>query len=259
MIPYLSNYKSFLLKNLSLIRNPIIEPIESCMKNETSIYIKHDVECKIESALQMSEVEYELGVSSIWLFQKDLLHDDNLGTLQKMIDYGHVIGYHYDVLDFNNGNFQKAFVEFQDVVQWFSSNLKPLRYVCPHGNPSKIRIGYNSNKDFWIRYSKHFDSLYDLVMDYSHDFYSDVSYGFYKIERSPDKHSENAIPTKFMDCKFRALSQISIHSHRWSNSMNVALFNYYRFKVFKFIYRYVGTISIVKILMNKFYSISRKV
>ncbi len=258
MIPYLTFYDYFLKKNNHKITNPNLDLIEQSKSNENKIYLKHDVECKIESAIEMAIVETQNKVQSIWLFQKALLIDKNLQYFNFLIKQGHIIGYHYDVLDSNSGNYERALDEFNDVVDWFVKHDIPLKYVCPHGNPSKLRIGYQSNKDFWVKFSNKFDHLYDLVMDYNGEFYSDVSYGFYKIIRSSEnKNDEVKHKINFLENDFKNLSLISLHSHRWSKRYLVSLTRYLIFKIIKSIYNKFSYFKIVKKIGNILYKRSK--
>lgn len=186
MIPYLPFYENFLRINLNKFTNPnFLPPYENSYSNER-LYIKHDVECNLDSALKMAKIESKYSICSIWLFQKDLLIDNNLSKINELLNLGHIVGYHYDVLDSNDGNFKLAEIEFNSVIEWFERHSLILKYVCPHGNPSKFRINYSSNKDFWIKNANKYEQIYDLVIDYKGNFYSDVSYGFYKIFRNPE-------------------------------------------------------------------------
>ena len=260
MIPYLINYEKFLKRNIQLIRNPNLHLIQEQDFSFRGIYIKHDVECKLDKAVAMSNVESNNGVSSIWLLQKSLLIDRNIPVLKKMISKGHIIGYHYDVLDSNDGNYDAALIEFNEIVSWFTKNLCDLAYVCPHGNPSKIRVGYQSNKDFWIKYSYKFDSIFDLVVDYDGPFFSDVSYGFYKISRNiSDKNIEKKQSIDFQKYEYQECSLISIHSHRWSPNIIISFYNYLQFKTVKLIYNQLKGYKLIKALSNKFYFLTKNI
>lgn len=260
MIPYLKYYKKFLLKNREFIKDPKKVLIERSNLNEPFIFIKHDVECNLNRAYEMSLIESRIGIHSIWLLQKALLVTENIPLLKKMISKGHIIGYHYDVLDSNEGNFSKALEEFELVNNWFNQNLCNLKYVCPHGNPSKMRLGYNSNKDFWLKFSKKFDSLYDLVLDFDGHFYSDVSYGFYKIERfGKEKNKEKKHKVDFLNSKFTKCSLISLHSHRWTSNIIISIYKLLLFKLIKKIYFFLKEIKIFKIIGNKFYFLTKNI
>ncbi len=257
MIPYLKFYDSFLKKNANIIADPKLFPIENYSPREGRVYIKHDVECKLDLALQMAKIESNNNISSIWLFQKNLLIEANISDIKMLISMGHIVGYHYDVLDSNRGSFEIAKREFDEVISWLEENIYKINYVCPHGNPSLTRIGYESNKDFWKKYSYNYD-LYDLVMDFKGDFYSDVSYGFFKIIRSEvNKNNELKISVNFNDVNFDGLTLVSLHSHRWSNSLIKAYFNYLIFVVFKFIFQKLKKIPFIGFLGNKFYGIAK--
>ena len=78
------------------------------------IIIRHDIEFDIQKALDMAEIEHDLGVSTTYLVQigseaYNAFSDDNLERLHRIIDLGHDVGLHYrqtgtlsDTLKINN-------------------------------------------------------------------------------------------------------------------------------------------------------------
>ena len=88
--------------------------------------------------------------------------------LQKMKQMGHEISYHYDVLDEACGDLAAAEERFQMYLSRFRSEGFSLNTVCQHGNPTKIREGYYSNRDFFrsaATQSLHGD-LADIMVDF---------------------------------------------------------------------------------------------
>ena len=262
MIPYLIQYKLWLRKQ----QNNFVDPefyweYRNSPNNVTGILLKHDVECYVDRAVNMAKIENELGIKSIYLFQGQLLNQKNYSLIKEIKTLGHEIGYHYDVLDEYSGDFGKALKSFNSYVDKFSKLGFNVRYVCPHGNPSKIRIGYNSNKDFWLTFRDNFKgNIYDLVMDYSENFYSDVSYGFYKVKRSNNNIKETLIKTDFASkITDESLSQVSIHSHRWSKYWSIAVMRYLRFKFMKRLYSILSTSDVLKRFMGRFFKMAKTI
>ena len=258
MIPYFNYYSKFILKNRKNFINPHLVRKKKLNVVEKSLILKHDVECSINKMETMAKIESKNNVSSIWLLQAHLLNDSNIKVFKKIISLGHIIGYHYDVLDSNNGDYYKALDDFISVKNWFDKNIEQLEFVCPHGNPLKKRNGYDSNKDFWIRYKNKFDNITDLVMDFDGVSYSDVSYGFYRIERlGPKKNKEKLEKVPFDIINPNQTAVVSIHSHRWSKFYFIALFYYFRFHVLKSVYKVISKNIFFKILISRFYKTSK--
>lgn len=258
MIPFLKNYEKFILKNKPRIINPSLIKSNKLSKLSKGFIIKHDVECSIEKMEAMANIETKNNISSIWLLQDFLLIDSNKDILNKIKSKGHIIGFHYDVLDNNNGNFNKALIDFENIKKWFDKNIETLEFVCPHGNPLKERVGYNSNKDFWLKYRSRFKSMTDLVMDFDGVSYSDVSYSFFKIQRLGKKKS-NEISNKvsFGLIDYNKFAIISIHSHRWSKFYVVAFLYFLRFHLLKSAYNIIKQSSFFKKNIDKFYKTSK--
>lgn len=64
------------------------------------IIIRHDIEFDIQKALDMAEIEADLGVKSTYFVQigsdaYNAFSDDNLERLHRIIDLGHDLGLHY--------------------------------------------------------------------------------------------------------------------------------------------------------------------
>ena len=115
--------------------------VEQYLKNpnhNTPIILKHDVEYDIDLAITIGEVESNLGINSTFYLQFDVAIS-NPDKITKLKDMGHDIGYHYDVLDANNGDYKAAIDQFRLHLDAFSDMGIDIKTVCPHGNPIKMR------------------------------------------------------------------------------------------------------------------------
>lgn len=258
MTPYLPLYRKFLLVN----SKRIISPAEFWSQSNSSLsglLIKHDVECCLDRAVEMAKLECAVGIKSVYLLQVALLKPKNVNHLRDLESLGHEIGYHYDVLDNNSGDYECAKREFERNLLLFQSYGITVRFVCPHGNPSLKRSGYSSNKDFWIKYGSEYvtKNIYDLVMNFEGVSYSDVGYGFSRISRSGDKKEEEIVSYNYANQIVDKTGVISIHSHRWSGLYTVAYYRKFRFLVVRNIYSILKKYKIIRLLGNYFFKLAK--
>jgi len=105
---------------------------------------RHDVDKKPENALAMAELEKSLGISSTYYF-RTIPDSFDLKVILRILEMGHEIGYHYEVLDTAEGNYDKAISLFEDNLRLFPCEIST---ICMHGNP----LTSWDNRDIWSKY-----------------------------------------------------------------------------------------------------------
>ena len=73
--------------------------------------LRHDVDSWPSNALEMALVENNHGIKATYYFRQSPL-SYNKKIIEKIVSLGHEIGYHYEDLSSNNGNFDKAIASF---------------------------------------------------------------------------------------------------------------------------------------------------
>jgi hypothetical protein len=131
--------------------------------SDRAIIMRHDVDRIPQRALEMAKMEKEFGFFSTYYFRtnNDVFIPD---IIRKIVDMGHEIGYHYEVLDKTNGN-REAAIELFKIELEKLREIAPVVTACMHGNPLKAW----SNKDLWEHYDfTHFNLLGEpyLSIDY---------------------------------------------------------------------------------------------
>lgn len=237
--------------------------------DKSRLILKHDVEYDIDLAVILGEIESKIGISSTFYFQFDVAisSPSKVVKLQKL---GHDIGYHYDVLDANNGDYQVAIDEFGEHLKAFSEMGISIKTVCPHGNPIKTRSGWSSNKDFFrspkVRHK--FPEIVDIVVDRDMIFptkfwyVSDAGYSFKKIgdisnnDRviTPDK--KIAMPGDLPLGEMNIL--LSTHPHRWMRSGFNFIVKRSIFFASKKLARTLSQIGFLKPIFDSLYHIARR-
>jgi len=113
---------------------------------EKFIILRHDVDRKPENALEMAELENDLGITSTYYFRmKEDIFIPRI--IRRIANMGHEIGYHYEVLDKARGDMNKAIRIFEDELKEFRK-ICDVKTICMHGNPLSKWV----NKDIWKKY-----------------------------------------------------------------------------------------------------------
>lgn len=236
----------------------------------SEIIIKHDVETLSKSALALAKIEHSYGIRAIFFYQFDVFLKD-IEMVRSISSLGHEIGYHYDVLDNNNGDLASADLEFQRNLQIFSNNGFEIKWICPHGNPALKRVGWNSNKDFFRSDSvrSKYQGLKDIVVDKElffsgFSYISDAGYSFKAIRSvsDNDKVASNdvEIPDIFSYLKNRRDTPVivSTHPHRWVKYRLIFLGKRSLFLLLKSIYRFTHKVPVLSLIYGRLFRLSRK-
>jgi hypothetical protein len=120
----------------------ILSYLQQCPQN--AAVFRHDVDKKPENALIMADIEQELGISSTYYF-RTVTDSFDLQIIKDIHDLGHEIGYHYEVLDKANGDYDQAIKLFEKELLLFPY---PIQTICMHGNP----LTPWNNRDLWKKY-----------------------------------------------------------------------------------------------------------
>lgn len=195
--------------------------------SDNFVILRHDVDRKLEHALKMAKIENEYNITSTYYFRtiSDVFKPDIIKAINNM---GHEVGYHYEVLDKADGDFDKAIKIFEEELGEFRK-ICDVKTVCMHGNP----LSKWTNKDLWKKYGfKDFGIIGEpyLSIDYEKVFYlTDTGRAWNKLKFSVkdvvDK-STNHLVEKIKNTddiinliEYEKLDQICIltHPNRWSD------------------------------------------
>jgi hypothetical protein len=228
--------------------------------NKPFIIIKHDVERNPEKALKISKIEHSFGIKATYYVHSFFLRNPkNVAILKEIISLGHEVGYHYDVLDSNNGDKNNAIKEFRESLSLFAENEFTIKTTCPHGNPLKKRVGYSSNKDFFLdnEIRKLFNHLVDVT---------DAKYAYFYRDAKTTKTdaTEKLLPLDGTDDIIKMIQDgqsmiISIHTHRYFSFGYVASARISIYKITKFTAKALYKTRCGKYIINKFYFIAKKI
>jgi hypothetical protein len=111
-----------------------------------TIVMRHDVDRKSQNALVTAQIEKEQGIRASYYFRAKA-KSYNESVIKKIVSMGHEIGYHYEDLALEKGDFNLA-------IKRFEGNLKKLRELYPvktismHGSP----LSRCDNRKLWETY-----------------------------------------------------------------------------------------------------------
>lgn len=110
---------------------------------ERFLIMRHDVDRKPANALDLAEIEADVGVSTSYYFRaidKTFRPD----ILTSVADLGHEVGYHYEDVDTSDGDMRAAQRSFVDNLARFREYVGS-ETVAMHGNP----LTEHDNRELW--------------------------------------------------------------------------------------------------------------
>lgn len=263
----------------SALTEKSIKSIPACeVKSDSKNYLvlKHDVETDVSHAYRIAQIEKQYGHRGSYYVQAYLLEDEcNIKMLSEMQKMGHEVSYHYDVLDACKGDFEKAVEEFEKNKRLFEENGFNIVTVCQHGNPIIERNGYHSNRDFFRseKVRELYPEIADIMVNFKEKIPTDYLYfsdagRMFKLIYDPINNDivnsdDKNIPYKNLECLSDALDKakgsiVSIHPHRWTNSIVVYTLKTIIFKSLKCIAKILIKIPFFNKIMSKYYYLAKK-
>ena len=274
---YYSNWDRF-CSRISEIKVKAIRANELLNNNCSNQFIifKHDVEANPIKALKLAKIEHKHGICGSYYVQGFLLEKPrNVEILKKIKDLGHEVSYHYDVLDANLGNFEKANRDFNTNVARFESFGFKIDTVCQHGNPVMNRVGYTSNRDFFRNrtISEQYSHIADIVVNFKektkaiYTYVSDAGYSWKLISDPENNDKGNTIPDIPIE-GFNGILQmikdgdsiiLSTHPHRWKNSRVAIYWKIFFFRSVRSIVMLVRKLPFAEKILSRFYYLAKNI
>ena len=200
---------------------------------EKIVVLRHDIDHRIKHVEKIALIDKNFNISSSYHFRAGVekLYDVNI--IRKIINLGHTIGYHYEDLAKNHGNFEKA-------INSFEKNLKKIRELYPvttismHGSP----MSKYDNRLLWTKYDYRkygiiaepfFDTDFTEVLYLSdtgrkwNNFYVNIRD---RVETPFDFHSltTNELIEKINKGELPDKIMLNSHTHYWTDNT----FTWYR-------------------------------
>lgn len=105
------------------------------------VVVRHDVDRKVATALEMARVEADRGIATTYYFRTSTFSPE---TVREVEGRGHEVGYHYEDLVKTRGDLEGAHERFATNLARFRQHAD-VRTICPHGSP----LSPHHNLDMW--------------------------------------------------------------------------------------------------------------
>ncbi len=246
-------------------------------ENKPFLVLKHDVETNPSKALKLAQIESKYSHKGSYYVQAYLLNNrKNLEILKQIQKLGHEVSYHYDVMDSNKGDINKALKEFQKNIELFEGNGFSVQTVCQHGNPTIARSGYSSNRDFFrnTNIAQLYKHIAEIMVNFkgrvnnNYKYISDAGYGW-KVIFDPEnndivENEDKNIILHNLDSIINFIKSencviISTHPHRWYSNTVIAYTKYINFQFIKTVAKYMLKIPFISKFIDKFYFLAKKI
>jgi len=116
---------------------------------DTFCLIRHDVDRRPNKALQMAQLENQMGIRATYYFRAKK-HVFKSRIIQEISNLGHEVGYHYESLSDTKGHLPRALKDFEFHLDRFRK-IVPVKTVSMHGRPLKPY----DNRDLWRNAQNH--------------------------------------------------------------------------------------------------------
>lgn len=130
--------------------------------------MRHDVDGNVGNAIEMAKIDASYGIRATYYFRmKPRLFQPQV--IRTIAEFGHEVGYHYEVLSDTRGDFAAARELFKSNLLKLR-NIAPVKTVCMHG----ASLSKHHNLDFWKQNAlEDFDLVAEpyLTIDYSDMYY----------------------------------------------------------------------------------------
>lgn len=191
------------------------------------ILLRHDVDDRKNNSLTFARIQNELGIKGTYYFRMvPQSFDENV--IKEIYDLGHEVGYHYEDMDFTNGDADKAILLFDEHLKKLRG-IVPVSTICMHGSP---KSKYD-NKDVWKKYNY---QDYGIIAEPYFDLNFDQTFyltdtgrmwdGFKvsvrdKVQTSvkwPTYHSTQQVINAIQSGDFPQQVMMNFHPQRWTDN-----------------------------------------
>ena len=147
--------KDFTLKTFSTLlitlqnENYSFQTLSEFIRNplEKVVIIRHDIDAKKKTSLNVAGIEFELGIAATYYFRAvNKVFDPKI--IAEIISLNHEVGYHYEDLSLMKGNYEKAIESFETNLEMFRKVCK-IETICMHGNA----LSKYDNRSLWKHYN----------------------------------------------------------------------------------------------------------
>lgn len=196
--------------------------------NQKSVILRHDIDAQPSKALSMAILENRADIRSSFFFKiRPEIFIPSL--VQQIASLGHDIGYHYEDLVINHGNYAKAISDFERNLDALRK-VVPVTTICADGNP----LSKYSNLWLWEKYDyTRFGITCEMYLDIDYNeyaYYTDTGriwdgdkynvWDHVKTSKNwPVYHDTAKIIRAIENDTFPRRVAINVHPQRWNDHL----------------------------------------
>jgi hypothetical protein len=196
------------------------------LKNK-KIFLRHDVDDLKLNSLKFAQIQHKMGIVGTYYFRM-VPESFDKDVILEIANMGHEIGYHYEDMDFANGDPEKALAYFKNHLKTLRE-ITPITSICMHGSPrskfdNKAIWNHYNYKDFGIDIEPYFDFDFNKVF-YLTDtgrrwdgFKVSVRDKVQTTKKWPEYNSTDQIIKSIQENKFPPIALFNFHPQRWTNN-----------------------------------------
>lgn len=193
-------------------------------QNRKWAVIRHDVDARPQFAVNMASLEYQLGIATTYYFRSHPALP--VEPIKRVADLGHEIGFHYESFARQNGNQEKAILDFAKGLQQIRTHA-PVSTIAMHGSP----LSRHNNLHLWQYFDYHdFDVQAEVYLDtdfQSIAYFTDTGRAWnspVNLRDKPSPWKQQPVPSTFhfisaiTNGEMPSKMILNIHPQRWSDS-----------------------------------------
>jgi hypothetical protein len=193
--------------------------------------LRHDVDDLPNNSVQTAIIENTLGAKGSYYFRvvKKSFHPNCIEQIKKL---NHEIGYHYEDMALNNGNYEKSYQHFTEKLNIFKTHY-PVKTICMHGSP----LSKWDNRLLWQKYNykelgiigePYFDIDFSKILyitDTGRQWNNKTSSVRDKVKTNYQFtfKSTNDIIRSFNENKLPSVIMLNIHPQRWTDNVMLGM------------------------------------
>lgn len=189
--------------------------------------LRHDVDDLPNNSVDTAIIENSLGAKGSYYFRvvKQSLHPD---CIEQIKNLNHEIGYHYEDMALNNGDYEKSYLHFTEKLKLFR-NYYPVKTICMHGSPlskwdNRLLWQKYNYKDLGIIGEPYFDIDFTKVLyitDTGRQWNNTTSSVRDKVKSNYQFSfkSTHDIIQSFNENKLPPVIMLNIHPQRWTDNI----------------------------------------
>ena len=194
--------------------------------NKPFIMIRHDVDRRPNSSLEMAKLEESMGVKATYYF-RTIPQTLKPKIIKEIAKLGHEIAYHYESLAETNGDYEKAIKDFELNLEKLNK-FYPIKNIAMHGRPtskwdSRLLWDKYNYKEYGILSEPYFDIDFKKVLyitDAGRAWNNESINLRDKVDTDFNflfKHTEDIID-QLNEKKLPSMIMVNIHPEHWAKS-----------------------------------------